>query len=630
MKYRKRYLAAALLIPAMMLAGCSSSSGIAGRKDSTAPAENGTDQNAGDQAGTGGTEPSRPDIFTWQEPWQQSLAQVIKEKQEKYGKPSFVMDFIRRVGGMGIVHAYDLDGDGQEELMFVIPEPNDSGYYDYKMEIWKGKTGSAECLFSGICYRMGVDNMGIQLWEGEDGTVYFLYDDKDSMNGRYLGRIDNGQFRQAAELDWREVSYDSGTERYIYDGKDYRPFDTYVINCYNQDENSEEFRNWKDKIRQTYRDALAAVGLTKEDGAKVFTPGLSAALDDKYVLVKATYVDAEGMIKGVWEYDYDNAGNEVRSYYNDILRSEKRYSSENILVYEADYRTTGLKNEETFYNDSGDILEKITYNDDGRTENWHYEYTYDEKGRLQTAYMGIGGIKEYYYNDDDVMIEGRTVNEQTGEVINTHEFILDDQGRHVEEYLNSDGRHLKFQTWEYNSDGTRTETLWDYRHYDENVEWVYLEGNEKPGTVTVYDAQDNVLSITVYAFRDYGTTDQVVYTTEENTYDSDGNRLTSVKISRTNGEPCYEERAESEYTADGKLKRRVMTYHNYGYWTNLGETEKEISFTDYESEFNELGYRVHGYTWKNDDPYATGETYLNSEIFLLYENAYGDQTGMDY
>lgn len=623
MKRIRKYLAV-MMIPAL-LAGCSSSSGTAGRKDSTTPSGN-----TEGQTGDAGTEPAKPTILTWQEPWQQNLARVISEKQDKYGKPSFVMDFINRVSGMGIVHAYDLDGDGQEEMIFVYPEMNDSGYYDYKMEIYKGGLLSAECLFEGTPYRMGVDNTGIQLWEGEDGTVYFLYDEKDTMNGRYLGQIENGKFKQVLELDWSQMSYDSDTDLYTYDGRSYHPFDSYAVNCYNTDVNSEEFKNWKSKIKESYQDALAAVGLTKEDGAKVYTPGLSGLADDKYLLVKATYADAEGTIKGVYEYDYDAAGNQVRSYYDDILRTENEYNSEGILTHEVKYRTSGLKNEESIYDDNGNILEKITYNDDGKTENWHYTYTYDEEGRMKTAYMGLGGIKEYYYNDDGVMIEARTVNENTGEVMNVHEFILDSEGRPVEEYLNSEGRHLKYQTWEYNSDGTRTETLWDYKHYDKDVNWVYLEGNEKPGTVTVYDADDNVLSVTVYAFVDYGSTDQVVTSTEEYTYDGSGNQLTSIKISRTNGQPCYEEKSESEYTSDGKLKKRVMTYHNYGYWTNLGEKEREISYTDYESEFNELGYRVHGYTWKNDDPYAEGETYLNSEIFLLYENAYGDLMGMDY
>ena len=57
--------------------------------------------------------------------------------------------------------------------------------------------------------------------------------------------------------------------------------------------------------------------------------------------------------------------------------------------------------------------------------------------------------------------------------------------------------------------------------------------------------------------------------------------------------------------------------------------EREISFTSYEADFNEQGYRVHVVTRKNDDPYGKGEDYQNNEMFILYENAYGDQMGME-
>ena len=341
-------------------------------------------------------------------------------------------------------------------------------------------------------------------------------------------------------------------------------------------------------------------------------------------------LDQEGNVTAVWEYDFDDQGREIRSYRNDVMRTEKKYNSKNNLVYEASYRTNGLLSEESIYDEHGNLLEKITYTNEGR-ENWHYIYTYDEKGRMATATMGIGGLKEYYYNDDDVMIEARTVDPDTGKIENTHTFVLDDQGRPVVEYLNKDGMQLKFTTWVYADDGTKEETTWKYQAFDKNADRYYIEGNEVPGTVVIYDVAGNIVSTTEYTFLDYGTTDYAVYTTDENTYDENGNVLTNVKITRNKGELSYEEQTENEYTPDGQLKKRVMFYHNYGYWSHLGETEHDLSFTQYESDFNDQGYRVHVKTWKCDDPYTytIDEVYMNDEMFILYENAYGEKMGLE-
>ena len=39
---------------------------------------------------------------------------------------------------------------------------------------------------------------------------------------------------------------------------------------------------------------------------------------------------------------------------------------------------------------------------------------------------------------------------------------------------------------------------------------------------------------------------------------------------------------------------------------------------------------MHVVTWKNDDPYGKGEEYQSDEMYILYENAYGDLMGRDY
>ena len=92
----------------------------------------------------------------------------------------------------------------------------------------------------------------------------------------------------------------------------------------------------------------------------------------------------------------------------------------------------------------------------------------------------------------------------------------------------------------------------------------------------------------------------------------------------------YEESTSSEYTESGQLKERLIYYHCYGYWANLGEEEREVWFNNYEADFNELGYRVHVVTWKNDDPYGKGEEYQNDEMFILYENRFGELMGREY
>ena len=624
MKHSGRITLILLLILTMILSACGNAGrssteeeeqSTRSRRESTAEAE--TEEE---------TKPSRPDILSWQPLWQQHLAAVIREKQELYGKPCFVKDFITRVNGMGLVLATDLDGDRKEELIFVTPKPNDSGYYDYVMEIWKSGLLSAECLYTGPAYRMGADNIGIGIWEDEKGSRYVLYDTAETMNGRYLGRVSGGRFEEVCEFDWSRLSYDRETDRYTYDGKSYRQTELYTVNCYDQSEEETEYQAWRTQIKEGYENALAAVGLAKE-GAKIYTPGLTSLPDDQYLRVRVTYVNTDGQITSVWEYDYDSEGREIRSYCNDIMRSEKSFNEAGILTHEVSYNSKGIRTEEDTYDDNGNLLDKKTYTD-GRV-NWHYEYTYDEKGRMATATMGLGGLKEYEYNDDDVMIEARTVDPSSGEVVNTHTFELDEQGRHAAEYLNTDGMHLKYKTWEYREDGGYIETAWAYQAVDSHADRYYIEGREKPDVVTTYDAAGNVLRIENYTYVDYGSEERCLYSTEESSYDADGHVLSNTKCLYNKGVLSYEERTESSYTEDGQLKHRENYYHCYGYWTNLGEVEREISFTGYEADFNEQGYRVHVVTRKNDDPYGKGEDYQNNEMFILYENAYGDQMGME-
>ena len=573
-------------------------------------------------------EPLRKDLITRLPAWQEHLANVIKEKQLSLGRPAFTLDLINRVTGMGLVQARDLDGDDQEELIFVTPYMTEGGYYDYRLEIWNSRKSGAECIFEGIAYRMGVDNIGLAFWEGEDGGLFFLYDDTDSMNGRYLGRIRKGAFEAVATLDWSQVTYDNDLRLYTYEGKKYRPLEILTVYCYSGGKETEEYLHWKNAVKESYADTLRTLGLVQEDGPVLFTPGLTGLADGKYLRLQVTYKDPEGNITAVWDYDYDEAGHEIFSYRNDVMRSAAFYNEAGVLVHDITYRSNGIRSEENFYNDNGDLLEKTTYQEDGRSVNWHYVYTYDEKGRMASASMGIGGLKLYTYNDDDVMIEARTVDPSTGELMNSHSFVLDEKGRHLEEYLNKDGMSLKYQTWEYYEDGSYTEILWDYQHYDSDVHKYYLEGQEVPGTVTEYDTEGRILRQTVYAFVDYGRTEQAVHSIEEYTYDENGHVLTHRQATHNNGTISYEEKTVSEYTADGQLKHRDIYYHNYGYWSHLGETEHEISFTNYEADFNELGYRIHVITRKNDDPYGSGETVQNNEMFILYENAYGEIMGL--
>ncbi len=624
------FIAAAVLL----VSGCAShtqdASKASGAVNGPTGSESGETKNTVENVTAEETVPARPDLLTWQEPWQQALAGVLNDKLKEYGRPHVVNDAISRIEGTGIVHMQDLDKDGEEELLIVYAVKTEEGYNDYVFEIWKGNGGKAECLYKGLPYRAGVDNQGIAIWEDEKGNVCFRYDTEETMNGKFLGTIEEGAFRKVSEIDWSSFSYDTEKKVYLYGGHEYRETGNFMVNCY-YPADAPAYQEWLSKLLDSYRSALKTAGLSKGGSKAVYSPGLTSLLDDDYLKIRVTHTNADGIVTAVWEYEYGEEGRQTRSYRNDVLRTENVYHSDGTPEKEVSYRSNGLKSEENLYDDRGNLLETITYTDKGRV-NWHYSYTYDEKGRMTTATMGIGGLKEYYYNDADVLIEARTVDPKTGAVENTHTFVLDEQGRPVEEYLNRDGMHLKFKTWEYRSNGTHSETTWDYKHYDEHVNWVYLEGNEKPGTVTEFDAEGREVLVSVYAFKDYGKTEQVLYTTEETVYDENGNILTKTVITRNEGVPSYEEKTENEWTAGGLLKKRVMTYHNYGYWSNLGETEHELSFTDYESDFNEAGYRVHVKTWKCADPYTDtiDDVYLNDEMYILYENAYGDLMGMDY
>ena len=116
MKHSGRITLILLLILTMILSAC----GNAGRS-STEEEEQSTRsriESTAEAETEEETKPSRPNILSWQPLWQQHLAAVIREKQETYGKPCFVKDFITRVNGMGLVLATDLDGDRKEELIF--------------------------------------------------------------------------------------------------------------------------------------------------------------------------------------------------------------------------------------------------------------------------------------------------------------------------------------------------------------------------------------------------------------------------------------------------------------------------------------------------------------------------------
>ena len=556
---------------------------------------------------------------------QRALAEVLNENLKKYGKPSFTMGNISHVMGAGLVLTYDLDQDGQVELIMVHQEKDENDYFVHEMEIWAYQGLSAKRLYSGSPYRLGADNKGISLLAGEDGAVYIRYDTRETMNGRYLGCIRGGTLT-SEEI--TEQGYDSETSVTLLNGRPYTELCSYVVSCYNYEKETDEYNEWKSTIKEIYGKALLDLGLTKEDGTTVYSPGLLSLLDHEYLKLKTTHVDAAGTIESVWDFEYDAKGNETRVYKNDTLYSESVYNDAGILIYDVEYKPSGQKREENIYDDNGNLLESNTYNGEDDKASWTTLYTYDENGWVLTATNGISGLKEYEYNDDGEITQMRTVDERDGSVYNTHVFTFDEQGRHVADYLYKEDMRLLYSTWEYYDDGTWQQTDWSYEYLDENADRVYAEGEETVSLITLYNADGLPLKKEMYAQKDFGVNEPILQSEYEYAYDRNGEILHSVENIYNFGTLTYEIITDCERTPEGKRIKETKTYRTHTY--RELETEHETTYVTYEAEFNEKGYLIHAYLYECDDPFHTDEVYLDREIYYLYANSFGDKMGIDY
>ncbi len=624
---RRSILAAALILSVGMLAGCGGSDK---KSSSKKDKKDRNDTPVTMEEAKENSKDALENLLEDEPSYKLALAKVMIERINEYGRPCFTGEDIYNVSGAGFFKAIDLDGDEKEELVNIQKIKSDEGYYEWIMSIWTSKGSEAELIYEGNPHLMGVDSVGLSLLKDENGDPCFFYDRDGSMNGKYVGKIKDGEFEKITEVDYSDddsYKYDYEAEKYIINGKSFKGDTTYTAIFYAYGEDKTALNEWEKDILAQYDEALAAFGVAKEGAAVSYTPGMLALSDSDYLRTRVTHVKADDGEVVVYDYDYDELGREIRQYRNNVMIEEHTYNDKGVLVREISYYNNGYVSEDSTYDDDGNLLDKMTYTAKGR-ENWHYVYTYDDKGRMATANMGIGGLKKYYYNDDDVMIRVDTVDEKTGEIQVYHEFELDDKGRQSKDYLYKDGHKYLFSSWTYDGDN-RTQTDYFYTTYGNDGIELSLDGREVKALETTYDPNDNILLQNEYMITE-DLKSSLTKTTEKE-YDKNGNMTKATVKTYTNGNLSYDEETVCVYAdSDDQLKKREKHFHYYGNISYLGDEEHDLKYTDFDSRYNDEGYKTYVIINNSENPFKDTSAAKEEEMYLLYQNNKGQIMGEDF
>lgn len=347
---------------------------------------------------------------------------------------------------------------------------------------------------------------------------------------------------------------------------------------------------------------VASEGITEETSTVEETT--TEAVETVYLLSKITFYDENDDVESIFEYEYDDAGNELSR-----------------IIYEAD----GTKQSESVneYDSNGNLIKTFDILEDG-TKELQEEKEYYEDGTIkkETSYeYGIESwISEYDQNgnetyslmtffDDDGNVDDKIEYEyDSGKVIKTTFYL-------------SDGSISSFYEYEYDSNGNEiSEVVYDpdgnmkYNHtheYDNNnvcikEAWYRPDG----GANAIYEyAPDGSWEKETHYYTDGSLWYQNEYKYEKE-YDSNDNITKNVKYSKDEtSDEEYEKEYEYlfEYDANGNTTKE--TYYD-------GDVLSSINEYKYDSNSNMTYYSSIDY---NDDG-TEEDSYLRETEYDEYGN----------
>lgn len=192
--------------------------------------------------------------------------------------------------------------------------------------------------------------------------------------------------------------------------------------------------------------------------------------EEKYLNLLRTEYHADGSVKDVTKYIYDESGNMTKdiSYAADgSIESYVEYENDTngncikSTTYDADGKVT--ESDESKYDSNNNYLGSTTYDSDGNITD-SCEYVFDDNGNeVEETYVStfefdgisttIKGVYKYEYDDKNRQTKWISYGEDGTTVTNIYEYAYDDAGNQITmtEY-DADGSVLSVQNREYDSD----------------------------------------------------------------------------------------------------------------------------------------------------------------------------------
>lgn len=292
--------------------------------------------------------------------------------------------------------------------------------------------------------------------------------------------------------------------------------------------------------------------------------------EEKYLNLLRTEYHADGSVKDVTKYIYDESGNMTKniSYAADgSIESYVEYENDTngncikSTTYDADGKVT--ESDESKYDSNNNYLGSITYDSDGNiTDSCEYEFD-DNGNEVEERYVStfefdgssttIKGVYKYEYDDKNRQTKWTSYGEDGTTVTGIYEYAYDDAGNQI-------------TMTEYKADGSVR--MVENREYDSDNNFIKTARADADGTVFMLNE---------YEYDNHGN----VVKESNNYYNPDSNSL-----------------VEYEYDANDRLVKRTsysdgaiesissMEYDDYGnYIKNINyetdETSSSIVVYDY-------------------------------------------------
>lgn len=254
--------------------------------------------------------------------------------------------------------------------------------------------------------------------------------------------------------------------------------------------------------------------------------------EEKYLHLLRTAYNADGSVRDLTRYIYDESGNVTKdiSYAADgSVESYVEYENDtngNCIKY-TEYDADGMvtKSVESKYDSNNNCLESISYDSDGNITD-SSEYEFDDNGNeIKETYvstfeydgtsMTFKGVFEYEYDDKNRKTKQTIYDEDGTTVTNIYEYAYDSAGNQITEtQYNADGSILSVTNKEYDSDNNLmkdtasgvdgTEFMSQEYEYDDRGNMVKKTSNYyNLGSNSLveyeYDADDRLVKQTSYS-----------------------------------------------------------------------------------------------------------------------------------